>query len=106
MVVHEFTCVITRVPRRSLITLSGELDGDTTHRLRDSLRPVVSEGGEVVTLDMAGITFIDSTALGMMLGALKQARTNGGDVRLRAVPVQVRKLLETTGFTRMFTLDP
>ena len=56
-------------------------------------------------VDMSGLAYIDSTGLGVLVGALKQAREMGGDVRLRSLNPQAYNVFDITGLTRVFTIE-
>ena len=69
---------------------------------------------EDITLDLSDVTFIDSSGLGVLVGALKQfrdqAKGSGGDARdgtLRIVGARepVRKVFEVTGLSSVFLVD-
>ncbi|MDE6301974.1 MAG: STAS domain-containing protein, partial [Clostridia bacterium] len=46
---------------------------------------------------MGGVTFIDSTGLGLVLGRYKKLRAKLAEVLLRNVPPQVDKVFRTSG---------
>ncbi len=49
-----------------------------------------------VVVDLGGVRHVNSSGLGMLLGALATARDGGGDLRLAAVPDRVATLLRVT----------
>jgi len=92
----------------AVVHASGEVDLSTADRLRtccraalDSLgrevRPEVGPEAPRVVVDLAETTFLDSSALGVLVGVAKQVDAQGGWLRLAAarLPV-VRKVLEIT----------
>jgi anti-sigma B factor antagonist len=86
----------------SILDVAGELDLYTASNLKERLR-ALSEGGKhrvVVNLDR--VNFIDSTALGVLIGARKRAREHDGEVVLTAPTEPVRKVLSITGLERVF----
>jgi anti-sigma B factor antagonist len=48
--------------------------------------------------------FIDSSGLGVFVGALKRIRERSGDLELRGLQPSTRKVLEITGLTQVFTI--
>ena len=81
------------------IELTGELDLATVDRARQALDDV-PPGTQRVVLDLTGLSFIDSTGLGLIASAAKQ---NGG--RLAVIPDRhTRRLLDLTGMTSHLTL--
>lgn len=92
---------VTRLTGGSVIYLVGELDMQAEPGLRLLLDREIRQaranpGGEDLTLDLAGVSFMDSSGLQVILWA---AREVGPDrsVRLRNVDRTVRRLLEVTG---------
>ena len=80
------------------IALGGELDLATVDRAREALEQVPP--GTPLVLDLSGLTFIDSTGLGLIAAAAKQ--TKG---QLSVIPDErTRRLLDLTGMTDHLTL--
>jgi anti-anti-sigma factor len=80
------------------ITLGGELDLATVERAREALQSVPV--GSAIVLDLTGLTFIDSTGLGLIAEA--STRTEG---RLSVIPnARTRRLLDLTGMTEQLNL--
>lgn len=63
------------------------------------------ENDEPVTIDLAKVTFIDSSGLRSLLGASRRARARGTSVVLRNPGPEVVRLLEITGTTGQFTVE-
>lgn len=75
----------------------GELDLATAPAFRQSLVDAIDSGAVRVVVDMSEVTFIDSTGLGVLVGAIKRARASGAElVALSAAP-SIRKVFEITG---------
>lgn len=88
-----------------VITLGGELDAFSSRHLRHRLDAVIEAGRSDLVIDLAALDFIDSTALGVLVGALRQARLHGGDVRLRGVTAVARRVFDVTGLSQVFNVD-
>lgn len=93
--------------RQPLLRISGEIDIETAPRVRTELANLVDAGARGITLDLQGVDFIDSTGLGVLVGALRRLRDErNGRVRIDAVQDDVRRVLEITGLGPMFGLAP
>ena len=57
------------------LELKGELDIDTKLKLKAELGRAEARGPRTVIVDLRGLTFMDSMGLGVLLGALRRART-------------------------------
>jgi anti-sigma B factor antagonist len=86
----------------STVALKGELDVHSSPDLRDVLHQLLADGKRVVVIDLRDLEFVDSTGLGVLVGALKKARQSGGDIELRTPTAAIRKALEITGLTQVF----
>ena len=83
--------------------MAGEIDARTAPDLRAQLHHVIdAHPGEVVTVDLSGLEFMDSTGLGVLIGAQKRARQQAGDIALLAVPPPIVRLLHMTGLDKVF----
>jgi anti-sigma B factor antagonist len=79
------------------VRLSGELDIATAGRAEDELRRAEAGEPDVLAVDLAGLTFMDSTGLRLIVAAASRARA--ADRRLVVVrgPDPVHRVLELTG---------
>jgi anti-anti-sigma factor len=57
-------------------------------------------------LDIAGVDFIDSTGLRTLLIAARRSHAEGSTLALRHTGTAVRRVLEITGTTELFELEP
>ena len=87
-----------------VVDIRGELDDYTAPRLRETLEGLAEEGVADLVLDLGDMTFIDSTGLGVLVGALKRSQAQHGQVTLRRPSPATRKVLELTGLHKVFTL--
>ena len=58
-----------------------------------------------MVVDMTNVTFMDSTGLSALVGPLKRFRSMNGEIVLRSPTKGVRKVLEISGLTRVFSID-
>ena len=87
-----------------VIAVTGEIDVATAPQLREWLQRVIAQGESTVVLDLLGVTFLDSTALGVLVGALKRCREAGGDLYIVVADPRIMKIFEITGLTNVFTI--
>ncbi len=76
-----------------VVTATGELD----LAVKDELREVLSPLTGVVTIDLTEVTFVDSSTIGVFVGAHKRLTANGGALRLRNPQDMPRRALEIVG---------
>jgi anti-sigma B factor antagonist len=91
--------------RTSVIAIEGEIDLVTAPRLKWMLIDALEEGHEELVVDLSLATFMDSTALGVLVGV---NRGLGVDARMAIVCPQgnVLKIFEFSGLDGMFTICP
>jgi anti-sigma B factor antagonist len=87
-----------------VVSASGEIDVATAPPLRDRLQALTTSGRSTVVVDLLGVTFLDSTALGVLVGALKRCREAGGDLPLVIEEPRILKVFEITGLTGVFPI--
>ena len=73
----------------------------TAPRFRQRLLAVISAGVQNVVIDLSSVDFIDSTGLGVLMGAAKRVRSAGGDIRLVSVGSRLADLIELTRLDRV-----
>lgn len=93
-----------RSGRTATVIVRGELDCFSAPLLADELGDLLAEGTCRLTVELAEMTFIDSTGLGTLVRALRAAREAGGDIALHAPRKNARKVLAITGADRFFSL--
>ena len=88
----------------SVLAVSGEVDVATVPRLREQLHGLVAQGSNKIVVDLDSVDFLDSTGLGVLVGALKRVRSNDGELSLVCTQPRIRKVFEVTGLTKVFNL--
>jgi anti-sigma B factor antagonist len=86
------------------LQLVGDVDLHTAPQLREHLTRVIDRGATLVVVDLDEVTFIDSTTLGVLLGAGKRLRPRGGQLRIAVSVPSIRKIFEITLLDRIFQL--
>ncbi|AXB44088.1 STAS domain-containing protein [Amycolatopsis albispora] len=92
----EFSYRVTVDGGQVVVTTAGALDAHTGAEFRDALAELAARHRELV-LDVAGLTYVDSTGLSAFITAHKHATARGGRVRLSRVPPFLARLLAVTG---------
>ena len=71
--------------------------------LKSRIDDLVAEGKSKLIVDLHAVDFIDSSGLGALIGGLKSARQQGGDLRIAAAGAQVRAVLKLTNLDRILS---
>ena len=80
----------------SILRVSGEVDMATAPRLRQQVVVMVNAGHTNVVLDLTEVDFLDSVGLGVVVGAIKRVRSNGGEIHIVCDSDQILRLFEIT----------
>ena len=100
----ELGLVVREQDAWAVLTVSGEIDIATAPSLRERLHGLLAEDKSQLVVDLDDVGFLDSTALGVLVGVLKRARSEGGEVRIVCTQPRVRKVFEITRLDSAFDL--
>ena len=89
-----------------VVTVRGQADLHTAPELRTAITQEIDRGVASVVVDLSAATFIDSMTLGVLLGAVKRLRPQGGSVSVVCADPHIRRIFEITLLDRVFTLYP
>ena len=95
---------ITENGTSRVVRLEGTCDLATAPDLRNALQPLIPPGIDEVVIDVSGLEFIDSTGLGVILGAMRRLREGGGQLRIAGAAGTVRRVLEITDLDKVIPL--
>ncbi len=88
----------------SVVRADGELDVSTAPQLRQTITTALDESDNRVIVDLTAVTFMDSTTLGVLIGAHNRVRETGGVLGLVCPDDKVRRVFRITGLDKVFTL--
>ncbi|MEW8957995.1 hypothetical protein MHOCP_14900 [Moorella humiferrea] len=87
--------------------VKGEVDLENADLLRRELEASLDHARpQVLLLDLEGVTFMDSSGLGVILGRYRRLKKEGGRVVICRPQPQVRRLLEISGLSKIMTIHP
>jgi anti-sigma B factor antagonist len=88
----------------TILAVKGEVDLYTAPSLKERIADLVAGGQTRIAVDLAGVEFMDSTGLGVLIGALKRCKDGGGSLSLVAPRDPVVKVLSITGLDKVFAI--
>jgi len=89
------TAVRADGPHPTLV-VSGEIDVFTAPLFKQAVVNLVADGQRHLFLDMRGVTFMDSSGFGALLGATKRLRPDGGSLNLIGCNRTIQRMLHLT----------
>lgn len=96
---------ITSTPVRVTIELSGEIDHHNAAAMRyeadDAIRASLAPN---VRLDFGGVTFMDSSGIGFVLGRYRTVQSYGGNVEAVNLSQRLYSMMKLAGLEKLVTL--
>ena len=84
-----------------IVTAVGEIDASTADLVADAMSGAFTDGHKRVLLDFAGVTFIDSTGLGVLVKSHRAAEAAGSQFAVVHPTPQTRKLIHVLGLDQL-----
>ncbi len=88
----------------TVLELEGRFDAHTARPVDDFLHNATLREPAYIAVNLAGVTFVDSTALSTLVSGMKRARQRKGDLRLCCLQRPVRMIFELTRLDKAFEI--
>ena len=82
----------------TVVSVSESVDALTAAELTSTISNVIVEGRASLVVDLSSVEFMSSAGLRTLLGAVKESRSAGGDLRIVSSNPGVNKVLKMSGF--------
>ena len=89
-----------------LVAVSGEIDLFTALEIKQRLSAPIDAGRSQLVVDLSATTFIDSSSLGVLIGAHRRLKLRGGSLVVVCTNEAITKTLKITGLDGVFTVAP
>src|SRR4051794_1763322 len=89
---------------RHVVAVRGEIDLFTAPELKQKLTEAIEAGKRRIVVDLTETSFLDSTALGVLIGTVKRLRSRDGALVIVNVDQNIAKTFEITGLDQIFTI--
>lgn len=88
-----------------IVDLSGRITlGEGSVILRDSVRDLLGKGNKNIVLNLADVSYIDSSGIGELVSAYTHVRREGGELKLLNLTKKVHDLLQITKLYTVFDI--
>lgn len=87
-----------------IIDLEGEVDVYTAPQLKQQIINILESGAKELVVDLTKVDYLDSTALGVLIGGLKRMREVDGNMVLICPSPRIRRVFEITGLDKIFDI--
>jgi anti-sigma B factor antagonist len=94
-------------PDVAILVVGGEVDYEVSPQVKAHMMRALKAGRRRLILDLTDVTFIDSTAIGVLAGVVdKLDETGGGSLSVVCTHEKVMQIFEITGLDSVITLHP
>lgn len=87
-----------------VIALEGEVDVYTAPQLKQAMTALLEKGAKRIVVDLTKVEYLDSTALGVLIGGLKRLREAEGNLFLICPSARIKRVFEITGLDKIFNI--
>ena len=87
-----------------VVEVQGEIDVYASPRVKEMINELIEQGRFNLIIDLEGVRYIDSTGLGVLIGALKKVREHEGRILLICTNPQIKKIFNITGLVKIFEI--
>lgn len=88
----------------TIVEVAGEIDVYTAPKLRQCLVDLTEAGHKKLLVDLEKVEFLDSTALGVLVGGLRRVRDQDGSMALVCSQERLLKIFRITGLMQVFSI--
>jgi len=87
----------------NVVRCAGQITlGEATSQFRNTMRQLLKEGKKSLLLDLQKVTYLDSSAIGELVGSYTSARSAGAQMKLLHLPPKIYDLLLITKLITVF----
>jgi len=102
----ELTVNITTQQDSSVLaTINGEIDAYTAPKLREQLLAIDTKNTKKAVLDLAGVGYMDSTGIGVIVAFYKSVIADGGELTLVGLSPRLKRLFDITGLSGIIHVE-
>ncbi|OLN21816.1 anti-anti sigma factor [Domibacillus antri] len=96
---------VKELDQQTTMTLAGEIDAYTAPQLRETAFPYTEKKQASVVIDLSGVTYMDSTGLGVFVGLFKSLNANDGTLKLVGLSDRLKRLFDITGLADIMNIN-
>ena len=102
----ELELTLGRCPTGPVLTVVGDLDHASADRLRIAVDGVALQAGELLTLDLSGLDYCDSSGITALLVARNRVHARAAELAVSNVPVATARIFSLLGLDAIFPGEP
>ena len=94
-------CEITKNGKRLIARITCEIDHHTAKIIRESVDSTLADVFSVLELDFSGVSFMDSSGIGLIIGRAARAEDIGASLEVTGLSPRLRRLVCMSGVERL-----
>lgn len=91
-------------PQEAMVRVSGEVDMNTSPKLREILNSAAAQGMKQVTIELSGVSYMDSSGIATLVEMLQHMLARKGRLILKAMKPEVKSVFEIAHLTEVFEI--
>lgn len=84
-----------------IVSLSGELDHHNAEKIRDKIDATMEKGFKNLIFNFKGVSFMDSSGIGVIIGRYKKVQRKGGRVCITCLNDKIKRIFEISGLFKI-----
>lgn len=86
--------------------VTGDIDHHTARKIRETADGLIQEKHpSILKLNFAGVGFMDSSGIGLIMGRYRTMQLYGGKLRVTEIPAELRRIMELSGLSGLDVLE-
>ena len=94
-------CEIIKNGKRLIAKITCEIDHHTAKSIREAIDTSLNNGFSVLELDFSGVSFMDSSGIGLIIGRAAKAEEIGASIDVTGLSPRLRRLVCMSGVERL-----
>jgi anti-sigma B factor antagonist len=99
-------CPMPRKDRHNVLPLEGEIDLHVSPNVAESLRAIIQKKPKRLVVDLARVSYIDSSGLAVLIEAMQNVNAYGGKFALAGLDNDVLAIFEIAKLDQVFRIFP
>lgn len=91
--------------KKWIMQLKGDIDIYSSPQFKEAINAAFKEKNADFSLDCSELNYMDSTGLGVLIGALKKMKEHEKNIYIKNLKPNVKKLFNITGLDKIFILE-
>ncbi len=104
--ISKAACPVPRKDRSNVLPLEGEIDLHVSPNVAESLHAMIRKKPRRLVVDLAHVSYIDSSGLAVLIEAMQKVEAYGGKFALAGLDQDVRIIFEIAKLDQVFQIFP